>query len=139
MFFTMLFISKLLIIIIFHILYYCEFYLLQVPHWYHYACFFGKFKASAETDFAHFNSLRWDDQEIIRGKINGTGSGKSKKKGKSAQNLDVTDSAPTAAFEFSIEYAKSARAKCRQCEEKIEKVHNDIVFIRSTILILRLY
>ena len=66
----------------------------------------------------------------------GSTSGKSKKKGKSAQNLDITDGGPTvtAAIEFSIEYAKSARAKCRQCEEKIEKVHTIIFKKYSNIL-----
>ena len=54
----------------------------------------------------------------------GASNSKSKKKWKGNSSLDAVDgpSAIKEAMEFSIEYAKSSRAKCRQCEEKIEKV-----------------
>ena len=96
-----------------------------MPNWFHFHCFFAKFKASSEADFANFDSIRWEDQEKIRERLNGSSNkvSKSKKKSKGAP-VDVVDgpSAIKEAMEFSIEYAKSSRAKCRQCEEKIEKV-----------------
>lgn len=93
----------------------------KVPHWYHFSCFFGKFKASADTDFANFDSIRWDDQEKIREKLGGSlSSSKGKSKG-SKDTVDGPSNVSSAASEFSVEYAKSGRAKCRKCEEKIEK------------------
>lgn len=98
-----------------------------MPNWFHFYCFFAKYKASSEEDFANFDSIRWDDQEKIREKLNGSGSNtsKSNKKKSKGASVDTVDgpSAIKEAMEFSIEYAKSSRAKCRQCENKIEKVY----------------
>lgn len=41
----------------------------KVPHWYHYMCFFAKQRPKCVGDIAHFESLRWDDQEKIKTKI----------------------------------------------------------------------
>lgn len=51
--------------------------------------------------------------------------GKGKGKKGSKKSVDVIDGPTTSktAVEFSIEYARSGRATCRKCEEKIEKVH----------------
>jgi len=100
----------------------------KVPNWFHFHCFFAKFKAKEEGDFGKFDSIRWDDQERLREKLNNSGGvtgaasgGKSKKKTKNG-SVDVVDGPSSReTMEFSIEYAKSSRAKCRKCEEKIEK------------------
>ena len=61
----------------------------------------------------------------MRERFNGSSSNakgsKSKKKSKSSDCVDGQQVCKEA-MEFSIEYAKSGRAKCRQCEDKIEKV-----------------
>ena len=87
---------------------------MQIPQWYHFACFFNKFKPNSPSDIGKFDDLRWDDQERIRGKIPGGGEAASK---------DEADGASVSSnSEYEIEYAKSGRAKCRKCEDKIEKV-----------------
>ncbi|CAH3043259.1 unnamed protein product [Pocillopora meandrina] len=43
----------------------------KIPHWFHYNCFFKKIKVKASSDISGFDSLRWDDQEKIRGKMDG--------------------------------------------------------------------
>merc|ERR1712226_277081 len=56
-----------------------------------------------------YEGLRWDDQEKIKENIGGS---------------DITDGPKHRSLkysDYSIEYAKSAQAKCRQCEVKIEK------------------
>ncbi|XP_071539623.1 poly [ADP-ribose] polymerase 1 [Panulirus ornatus] len=95
----------------------------KVPHWYHQMCFFGKQRPRTVADIAHFDSLRWEDQEKIKAKIENAGSGvasassssgkESKKAKKAAVNAGMKD--------FVVEYAKSGRAMCRGCEEKIKK------------------
>ena len=58
--------------------------------------------------------------------MNGSSSSVSKSKKKSKGTAVDTVDGPSAikeAIDFSIEYAKSSRAKCRHCEEKIEKVN----------------
>lgn len=38
----------------------------KTPHWYHYSCFFQKQRVKCVGDIAHFEQLRWEDQEKIR-------------------------------------------------------------------------
>lgn len=91
----------------------------KVPHWYHFMCFFAKQRPKSEGDIDHFDSLRWEDQEKIKEKIvscvgsAGKDVPKSKSKGKKRQMGEFQD--------FTVEYAKSSRARCRGCEEKINK------------------
>jgi len=90
----------------------------KTPHWYHPKCFFQRSRPTAVGDIAHFDSLRWEDQEKIKkmmedskaGKIPGSKSGKSTM---SASGTNMKD--------FRLEYAKSGAAKCGVCEEKIKK------------------
>jgi len=87
----------------------------KTPHWYHPKCFFQRSRPTAVGDIAHFDSLRWEDQEKIKkmmedskaGKIPGSKSGKSTM---SASGTNMKD--------FRLEYAKSGAAKCGVCEEK---------------------
>lgn len=39
------------------------------PNWYHFNCFFVKQRPRAVGDIAHFESIRWDDQEKIKKKL----------------------------------------------------------------------
>lgn len=84
----------------------------KVPQWYHFRCFFQKFKPKSCSDIGKFDTLRWDDQEKVRAKFTGSATVKDEVDGPSCNNNNS---------DFQIEYAKSGRAKCRQCEEKIEK------------------
>jgi len=93
--------------------------------WFHSNCFFTRNRPTAVGEIAHFDSLRWEDQEKITKRIaegpgavvEGAKKGKagSKKGGKG----EVTDD--TLLKDFRTEYAKSGAAKCRICEEKIAK------------------
>ncbi|KAG0725102.1 Poly [ADP-ribose] polymerase [Chionoecetes opilio] len=97
----------------------------KVPHWYHYMCFFGKQRPKTVADIAHLDSLRWEDQEEIKARVESGAAGKgaagkgatSKKGGKkgkgSANGVSPKD--------YNMEYAKSGRAMCRGCENKILK------------------
>ncbi|XP_047370272.1 poly [ADP-ribose] polymerase [Vespa velutina] len=87
-----------------------------ITKWYHPKCFFEKQRPKSIADIANFDSIRWEDQEDIKKNIEEAGklpvtTGKGKKRAK------VTGLSQ----DFSIEYAKSSRAMCRGCEEKIVK------------------
>ncbi|KXJ68804.1 hypothetical protein RP20_CCG001602 [Aedes albopictus] len=90
--------------------------------WYHEKCFFQKLRPTTEGDIAHFEGLRYEDQEQLRKKIAALGngvvapaaSGKGKGKKRTAeQSMALKD--------FGVEYAASGRAVCRGCEIKILK------------------
>ncbi|KAK2581903.1 hypothetical protein KPH14_002360 [Odynerus spinipes] len=88
----------------------------MVTRWYHPDCFFQKQRPSSTADIAQFDNIRWEDQQDIKKRIEEAAKGpapkgKGKKRGKGAG----------ASQDFSIEYAKSSRAMCRGCEEKIIK------------------
>lgn len=98
----------------------------KVPHWYHYKCFFVKQRPKSVGDIAHYDSLRWEDQEKIKNDIDSyggaagafaspaaSGKGKGKKRGAAGAVDSLKD--------FCVEYAKSGRATCRGCEQKILK------------------
>ena len=70
-----------------------------------------------------FDSLRWDDQEKIRGTL----SGESSETGGTSQ-VD----GPAQDNSLSVEYAKSSRSSCKSCEDKIEKVEKfSLIFYLS--------
>lgn len=88
----------------------------MITKWYHPECFFEKQRPKSTADIANFDSVRWEDQENIKKNIAEAGklpapTGKGKKRGKGTG----------ASLDFLIEYAKSSRAMCRGCEEKIVK------------------
>jgi len=96
-------------------------------NWFHPNCFFGRNRPTDVAEIAHFEQMRWEDQEKIREKIaQGPGagpapSGKGKGKGKSKSGGDGGMVDGTILKDFRTEYAKSGAAKCRTCEEKIGK------------------
>jgi len=96
----------------------------KMTSWYHFDCFFLKQRPKGVGDVENFDQLRWEDQEKIKTKIESLGGagaveepkkgrGKGSKSGKSAGGKKLLD--------FSIQYAKSCRAACRGCLEKILK------------------
>ncbi|CAF0764637.1 unnamed protein product [Rotaria sordida] len=84
----------------------------KIPTWYHMGCFFRKVKPSDAQIIKGFDNLRWDDQEKIRKKIDGTSKDESK---------DKSDEAEGDSKNFSAEYARSNRSTCHGCNSKIEK------------------
>lgn len=86
------------------------------PNWYHFNCFFAKQRPKTVADIGHFDSIRWDDQQKIKTKLEsliGTPdpvSTKKKSTGKKKENAN-----------FNVEYAKSGRAVCCGCQDKIVK------------------
>jgi len=87
-----------------------------VPNWYHFSCFFKKFRVKVTSDVAHFDSLRWDDQKKIENHCTGGG-------GTSAGvATEPKGSAVKEMADLQVEYSKSGRATCRGCDEKIEIV-----------------
>lgn len=96
----------------------------KVPNWYHFECFFGKQRPKTVGDIAHFDSLRWEDQEKIKGKIgeNPETVLKAIKSGdKKATKRAIDKAVKSLLKDFVVEYAKSSRAMCRGCEVKISK------------------
>ncbi|XP_058807262.1 poly [ADP-ribose] polymerase [Phymastichus coffea] len=98
----------------------------KLVKWYHANCFFQKQRPKTTGDIAHFDSIRWEDQEYIKKRIEeggaagtaaiaaATTSGKGRKRSKAAGGA-------AANADFKAEYAKSNRSKCRGCEETIIK------------------
>ena len=84
----------------------------QIPHWFHFSCFFKKHKVKTYHDIGGFDSLRWDDQEKIKGKVGGGGGSKSSEPAASSSGSD----------DLMVEYAKSSRSKCKKCKDQIDKV-----------------
>ncbi|XP_028396308.1 poly [ADP-ribose] polymerase 1-like isoform X2 [Dendronephthya gigantea] len=85
----------------------------KIPNWFHYGCFFKKkFGLSNVSEVNGFDSLRWDDQEKIRGKLSGGGS--------QAGGTSMVDG-PAPDDSLAVEYAKSSRSSCKSCEDKFDK------------------
>ena len=74
------------------------------------------------SDVGGFSSLRWEDQERIRKKMEGAGneaadgssSKTGKKKGSGKRVITRGD--------LTVEYAKSNRSTCKGCNSQIDKV-----------------
>eukprot|EP01147_Barroeca_monosierra_P005117 gene5117-156_t len=78
------------------------------PNYFHFRCFFAKGEQPQNTaDIEGFDLLRLEDQEKIQKKIEEV------LVGASATNNDSEH--------LKMEYAPSSRAKCRKCEESIQK------------------
>ncbi|XP_037929747.1 poly [ADP-ribose] polymerase-like, partial [Teleopsis dalmanni] len=91
------------------------------PNWFHASCFFKKQRPQSVGDIENFENLRFEDQELIRKRIEESVSvveakGSTKKGGKKRSNGEVE-----VLKDFGVEHAKSGRAMCRGCEQKITK------------------
>ncbi|XP_001947212.1 poly [ADP-ribose] polymerase [Acyrthosiphon pisum] len=86
------------------------------PNWYHFNCFFAKQRPKTVADIGHFDSIRWEDQQKIKTKLEsliGTANPVSTKKKSNGKKMEDTN--------FNVEYAKSGRAVCCGCQDKIVK------------------
>ncbi|CAF3453140.1 unnamed protein product [Rotaria sp. Silwood2] len=84
----------------------------KIPTWYHMGCFFKKVKPADAQIIKGFDNLRWDDQEIIRKRIEGTSKNESNNKSEESESDSKN---------FNAEYARSNRSTCHGCNNKIEK------------------
>ncbi|XP_014489527.1 PREDICTED: poly [ADP-ribose] polymerase [Dinoponera quadriceps] len=89
----------------------------KIPRWYHFKCFFQKQRPKSTADIDCFDQIRNEDQTKIKEKLEEAlkappASGKGKKRANPAKS---------GGGEFRVEYAKSGRASCKGCEEKIVK------------------
>uniref|UniRef100_A0A1A9WQP6 Poly [ADP-ribose] polymerase n=1 Tax=Glossina brevipalpis TaxID=37001 RepID=A0A1A9WQP6_9MUSC len=98
-------------------------------NWFHESCFFKKQRPSSVGDIENYENLRIEDQKRLEQKIETLGNAvivsSTEKKGKKRTKVENT-----ALKDFGIEYAKSGRAACRGCEQKIIK---DQIRIRKTV------
>ncbi len=100
-------------------------------HWHHVKCFFARNRPKAVGDIAHYDSLRWEDQEKISSMLEnclkggpptgGAGGKKGKKNGSDKNGGGGISAHGTLLKDFRLEYAKSGASKCGVCEEKIKK------------------
>ncbi|KAK2567464.1 Poly [ADP-ribose] polymerase [Acropora cervicornis] len=86
----------------------------KIPNWFHFSCFFRKQKVKNWTDIWGFDSLRWEDQEKVKAKIERGGGG-----GNGAPSADALENGVS--DDLLVEYAKSNRSKCKNCKEQIDK------------------
>ncbi|CAF1225824.1 unnamed protein product [Rotaria sp. Silwood1] len=84
----------------------------KIPTWYHMGCFFKKVKPADPQIIKGFDNLRWDDQEKIRKKIDGTSKNESN---------DKSGETESDSKNFNAEYARSNRSTCHGCNIRIEK------------------
>lgn len=101
----------------------------KVPNWYHFACFFKK-KIPTDTCFIKgFEGLRWDDQQKIKAKMGLIIPEKNEFKDENDENKLIDNDHSADAFQ--IDYAKSARSKCKKCDVRMSKneirvqIHSD--------------
>ncbi|XP_043286683.1 poly [ADP-ribose] polymerase [Venturia canescens] len=88
-----------------------------IVKWFHPDCFFTKQRPKSTADISNFDSIRWEDQQMIQKKIEETcgvavpTKGKGKKRGATSN----------AYKDYTVEYAKSNRSTCVGCEAPIIK------------------
>lgn len=108
-------------------------------NFYHVPCFFRIKRPSSVAEIRHFETLKYDDQKMLEKAVETKGlsvlgdkvsnddladsKASKKKKGKkrSAKDAESSSGVLVNYDDFMIEYAKSGRAKCVRCEDKIEK------------------
>lgn len=90
--------------------------------WYHFPCFFKKIHVKTTDDIENFESLRIEDQDKIKAQVGGTSIIVPEKKGKKRPADKIEQQSKKLALkDYSIENAKSGRAICKGCEQKILK------------------
>ncbi|KAK6179956.1 hypothetical protein SNE40_012199 [Patella caerulea] len=73
----------------------------KVPNWFHFACFWKGAKVAQPEDIHGFHSLRWDDQQKVKGKIGGDGGGGGDGDATGGGNSDATNCSTCRGFEDS--------------------------------------
>lgn len=108
--------------------------------YYHVKCFFQIKRPGSVAEIRHFETLKYEDQKMLEkavetkglsvlgtdaGELDHNGNGKpakiGSKKAKKRGTEEVADGVLVNYEDFLVEYAKSNRAKCNLCEEKIDK------------------
>ncbi|KAG5892238.1 hypothetical protein JTB14_014609 [Gonioctena quinquepunctata] len=90
--------------------------------WHHFDCFFNKQRPKTTDDIDHYESLRVEDQDRIKARVGiATLAIIPDKKGKKRAGDPDVKLKKEALKDFTVEYAKSGRAMCRGCEQKILK------------------
>ncbi|KAF2363710.1 PADR1 domain [Trinorchestia longiramus] len=93
----------------------------KVPNWYHQKCFFLKQRPVSVADIAHFDLLRYSDQQKVKDALEKAVSAVPLKgRGKSKALFAASTSTPEQK-EFSVEIAQAGRAGCKGCDLKILK------------------
>ncbi|XP_053963564.1 poly [ADP-ribose] polymerase [Anastrepha ludens] len=98
------------------------------PMWFHEDCFFKKQRPQSVGDIENFENIRFEDQKRLRLKVDKSSAEPVVSSSKKGKKRSATEN--SALKDFGIEYAKSGRAACRGCEQKILK---DQVRIRKTV------
>ena len=94
----------------------------KVPNWHHFACFFKKKIPTETTQIKNFESLRWDDQQKIKSKMGLIESDVNKLDTTSdSDQMNTSDEVTITIDSFLIQYARTARSKCKKCEARIGK------------------
>ncbi|KAK7576565.1 hypothetical protein V9T40_012851 [Parthenolecanium corni] len=93
----------------------------KMPCWHHFSCFFNKQRPKTVGDISHFESLRWEDQEKIRKKVESIAGGSSATPSESSKKSTKRKKGGENLSDFSIQNATSSRATCRGCETLIIK------------------
>lgn len=102
---------------------------------YHVDCFFHVKRPTSVAEIRHFETLKYEDQKMLEkaiesqglsvlGKTSSPEKAKASKKGKKAgkkRGADESEDVLVNYDDFMLEYAKSGRAKCITCLEKIDK------------------
>ncbi|XP_028036394.1 poly [ADP-ribose] polymerase [Bombyx mandarina] len=98
------------------------------PNWHHEDCFFKKRRLNSFTEIANFNVLKNEDQKRIKTTIENSAGAvvmpiqETKTKGKGKRNKRAAPESDNSALkDFKVEYSKSSRATCPECEIKICK------------------
>uniref|UniRef100_A0A6G1SNT4 Poly [ADP-ribose] polymerase n=1 Tax=Aceria tosichella TaxID=561515 RepID=A0A6G1SNT4_9ACAR len=99
----------------------------------HVNCFFLIKRPTSVAEISHFETLKYEDQKMLEKAIESNGKsvlasgskaaaeGKSGKKGKSKKAAKRAPDEDVNYQDFTVEYAKSGRAKCCTCQEAIPK------------------
>lgn len=91
----------------------------RVPKWHHYECFFQRHLPKGPSDIGQFENLKYEDQKRIEESISNGGISKTTVKG--AGKKRKAEVVNNAVKDFSVEYAKSAKSKCKLCDASLAK------------------
>ncbi|XP_028137799.2 poly [ADP-ribose] polymerase isoform X1 [Diabrotica virgifera virgifera] len=91
------------------------------PEWFHFECFFQKHRPKTVDDIEHYESLRVEDQDKIKERVelSSVTIVPDKKGKKRAQDKIDAKLKKEALEDFRIEYSKSGTAACGECDQEI--------------------
>lgn len=105
--------------------------------YFHVSCFFRMKRPTSVAEIRHYETLKYEDQKMLEKAIETNGKsvlgvtvagpveekskGKKSKKASAVKRGTGEEQVLVNYDDFLVEYAKSSRATCKKCEEKIEK------------------